>query len=99
MRDPSGSFTVIAWEAPRLAEVAPTSRPIRISNSRDAGDGTWVGRLAGIAADVQLASAAPSNATADRHATGELAPVITKPQLDLEVLAFEKGNDGLQIVA
>ncbi len=57
-----------------------------------------MGRPAGTVLDVQLASAATSSATADRHGVPRLAPVIAKLQLDLEVLAFEKGNDGLQFV-
>jgi hypothetical protein len=97
MREPSGSATLTGADAPRLAEAAPTSRPIRISTSRDAGDGTWGGRLEGIAPEVQLTSAPASNATA-RQRADELAPVIAKPQLDLEVLGFEKGYDGLQLV-
>jgi hypothetical protein len=98
MREPSGSFTRTGPDALRLAEAAPTRRPIRISSSRDAGDGTPAGRLAGTAPDVQLASADRQSATADRQGAGELAPVITKPQLELEVLALEKSNDRLQLV-
>jgi len=99
MRDPSGSFTTTGPDPPKVAEVAPTRRPIRISTSRGAGVGALAGRLAGMDPDVQLASAAASSTTDGRESASRLAAVITKFQLDLEILAFEKCDDGLQLVA
>ena len=67
---------------------------MRISASRALGDGGAAG-LAGTDLEVQPANTPSISAVDCRQMVRRLAPVIPKLQLDLEILALEKGDDSL----
>jgi hypothetical protein len=98
-RDPSGSPMVSEPRELRLLEAAPTTRPTRISTSRDVGEGALVGSRPGTDPDVQLLTRPAATIAATRRRTSFLAAVIPKLQLDFEVLAFQECNHRLELVS
>ena len=89
-RAPSGCVTVSVASPPSATDPAPTMRPICTAGSPVAGPGPGVETWAGGLAQPKTTAATAAHASL-RRSTAEIA----KLELDPEVLASERRDDGL----